>query len=219
VSKTQPTVTVRSYLERGWYWSVRTALWVVFKLAFRLRWCGTEQLPRFGPLILVTNHQSYLDPILVGIPAPRMLRFLARDTLFFWPLRPFIRSLGAVAIDREGGGLSGLKQSLALLKLGEALVVFPEGTRSRDGRLGLLKPGFCSIARRGRATLVPVGIAGAFSAWPRGRRFPHPAPIGLAFGLPLTPDRFEALSDEALLAQIHEQLQMCMERAAELHAS
>jgi 1-acyl-sn-glycerol-3-phosphate acyltransferase len=115
-----------------------------------------------------------------------------------------IRSLGAVPIDRERGGLGGIKATLQLLKAGEAVLVFPEGTRSRDGRLQPLMPGFCTLARRGGATVVPVAIDGAFAAMPRGSRFPRPWPIRLTFCRAILPDEQMRLSDEELAELVAE---------------
>src|SRR6185295_16241518 len=98
----------------------------------------------------------------------------------------WIRSLGAVPIDRERGAIGGIRTTLELLKNGEAVVVFPEGSRTPDGKLHPLLPGFCLLARRSGATIVPVAIDGAFKALPRGSHFAWPAPIRLAFSEPLT---------------------------------
>jgi 1-acyl-sn-glycerol-3-phosphate acyltransferase len=148
---------------------------------------------------LVSNHQSHLDPVLVGIACPRQMRFLARHTLFHWPMSWLIRSLGAVPIDRERGGLGGIKTTLKLLQEGEAVLVFPEGTRTQDGRLQPLMPGFSALARRSGATLVPVAIDGAFAAMPRGSRFPRSAPIKLSFCSAISPTEQASLSDDELV--------------------
>src|SRR6185436_3601001 len=88
-----------------------------------------------------------------------------------------IRSLNAVPIDQEGIGKDGIRTILEQLQLGRAVVVFPEGERTPDGRMLPLKPGIHLLIKRTQAPIVPVGIAGAFDAWPRGRRFPMPAPL------------------------------------------
>jgi 1-acyl-sn-glycerol-3-phosphate acyltransferase len=155
-----------------------------------------------GPVLLVSNHQSHLDPVLVGIACPRQMRFLARHTLFFWPLSWLIRSLGAVPIDRERGGLSGIKTTLKLLHAGEVVLVFPEGTRTQDGRLQPLQPGFCALARRSHTTVVPVAIDGAFAAMPRGRSVPRARPIRLTFCPAIALDEQSSLSDEELAQRV-----------------
>ena len=174
-------MTTRSRLGRIWYAVLWCPCWAIAKLAFRFHSTGREHVPATGPVLLVANHQSHLDPVLVGIACPREVRPLARHSLFFWPLSWLIRSLGAVPIDRERGGLGGIKAMLKLLGAGEVVLVFPEGTRTKDGHLQPLMPGFCALARRSGATVVPVAIDGAFAALPRGSRFPRPRPISLTF--------------------------------------
>ena len=94
---------------------------------------------------MLSNHQSHLDPVLVGLASDQRLNYLARDTLFgFAPFRWLINSLDAIPIDREGLGLGGLKETLKRLKRGESVLMFPEGTRTRDGEVGRLRPGFCA---------------------------------------------------------------------------
>jgi 1-acyl-sn-glycerol-3-phosphate acyltransferase len=166
---------------------------------FRFDYFGRSCVPASGPVLLVSNHQSHLDPMLVGIACPRQMRALARHSLFFWPLSWLIRSLGAVPIDRGGSGLSGIKAVLRFLGDEETVLVFPEGTRTRDGTLQPLQGGFCALARRSGATIVPVSIDGAFAALPRGSSFPRPRPISLTFGKPIAPVEFAPLSDDELV--------------------
>ena len=132
--------------------------------------------PPTGRCLLVSNHQSHLDPVLVGLACPRQLKYLARHDLFFWPFSWWIRALGAVPIDRKRGAVGGMKTTLKLLKQNEAVLVFPEGSRTYDGQLQPLRPGFCLLARRSGATIVPVAIQGAYAAMPRGSTFPAASP-------------------------------------------
>jgi 1-acyl-sn-glycerol-3-phosphate acyltransferase len=165
---------------------------------FRFRYTGRAHVPARGPLLLVANHQSHLDPVLVGIACPRPTGAMARHSLFFWPLGGLIRSIGAVPIERGRAGLAGFKQVLGRLRVDEPMLVFPEGTRSPDGRLQPFQPGFCTLARRSGATIVPVAIIGAYAAMPRGSRFPRPKPVSLAFGRPITNQQYSELTDEQL---------------------
>jgi 1-acyl-sn-glycerol-3-phosphate acyltransferase len=164
-------------------------------------------VPSTGGGLLLSNHQSHLDPVLVGLACPRRLNYLARDSLFdFPPLGWLIQSLDAIPIDREGVGLSGLKETLRRLKQEELVLLFPEGTRTPDGRIGPLRPGFCAITRRGRVPLVPVAIDGAFAAFPRTARLPRPARIALVFGEPVSAADAAELGDEALVAEVQRRL-------------
>ena len=190
---------------RLWYRLVRLVCGVAFGLLFRFRVDGTDNMPPAGPVLVLSNHQSHLDPVLIGVASPRQLRFLARQTLFFWPLGCLIESLGAIPIDRDAG-VAGLRATLRVLRDGQALVLFPEGTRTADGRLQPLQAGFLPVSRRSGATLLPVGIAGAFDALPRGRKIPRFVPIAVKFGQLLPPDELENLSNEQLRAVVSDRL-------------
>lgn len=145
---------------------------------FSLRLEGRRHMPRKGPALLVANHQSFLDPVLVGLAAYRQLCFLARKTLFRHPLFSLlIRSLNAVPIDQDSVGKEGIRAILEELHQGQAVLVFPEGERTSDGAIHPLKPGVHLLIKRTQAPIVPVGIAGAFDAWPRWRKFPLLAPL------------------------------------------
>jgi 1-acyl-sn-glycerol-3-phosphate acyltransferase len=118
-------------------------------------------------------------------------------------------SLGAIPFDREGSGLSGLKESLRQLKRGEMVLVFPEGTRSGDGELGPLRPGFTALAVRSQAAILPVAIEGAFQAWPRWRKFPGRGTIRIHFGRPILPAEIAACEERKLAAEVEQRLREC----------
>src|SRR5687767_3524814 len=104
----QPTSSAKqSVLARLWYAVLWSPCWAISQIYFRYRYSGRGNVPPTGPVLLVANHQSHLDPVLVGIACPRQLKYLARQGLFFWPFSLWIRSLGAVAIDRERGAIGG----------------------------------------------------------------------------------------------------------------
>src|SRR5205085_8789890 len=125
----------------------------------------------------------------------RRMNYLARDTLFRVPvLSQLITFLDAIPIDREGGGLAGLKETLRRLKAGELVLIFPEGTRTRDGSVAPLKPGFISVARRSRVPLIPVGIDGAYQAWPRSAPLPRLGQIAVVVGEPISAEQVAVLS-------------------------
>ena len=158
----------------------------VMRLFFGLRSRGTEHVPATGPVLLVANHVSALDPPLVGGAAPRQLAFLAKAELFEVPLfGALIRRLGAQPLRREGPDAGALRAALRVLKGGGALLVFPEGTRGEEGRLGPAKPGAGMLAVLAGAPVIPVYVSGSGRAWPRGRRFPRPARVTVTFGPPL----------------------------------
>jgi 1-acyl-sn-glycerol-3-phosphate acyltransferase len=175
-----------------------------------MRVSGREHYPVAGAGLVCANHQSYFDPVLVGLTCDRRMNYLARETLFGVPfLGGLIRFLDAIPIDRDGVGLGGLKETLRRLKRGELVLIFPEGTRTYDGEVQPLKPGFCALARRSNAPLIPVGIDGAFHAWPRDARWPRPAVIQIVVGEPLLPAQFATLSDDELVAELERRIRAC----------
>ena len=179
-------------------------------LVFRIRCRGREHVPATGGGLVLSNHQSHLDPVLIGLACDRRLNYLARQTLFrFAPFRWLINSLDAIPLDREGLGIGGIKETLKRLKREELVLMFPEGTRTRDGEVGKLKPGFCALARRANVPLVPVAIEGAFNAWPRSQPLPLPAAIHIQFGAPLLPADIAPLDDTQLLAEVDRRIRAC----------
>jgi len=150
--------------------------------------------------------------MLVGLGCDRRLNYLARDTLFRSPAFGWlIRWYDAIPIQRDGFGIAGIKETLRRLKRGEMVLIFPEGTRTLDGKIAPLKPGFCSLARRGKVALLPVALAGAYEAWPRGNKFPRCGKIRLRFGPPITPTEVAAMSDEELIDCLQSRISECFE--------
>jgi 1-acyl-sn-glycerol-3-phosphate acyltransferase len=204
----------RSIARTLWYNALHAASRLASVLLLGMRVSGRSHVPRQGGLLVCANHQSHFDPVLVGLALDRRLNYLARDTLFrFAPLRWLIQSLDAIPIDREGLGLSGIKETLRRLKRGEAVLIFPEGTRTIDGHVAPLKPGFVALARRGRVPLLPVGIDGAFAAWPRTQVLPRMETIHVAIGQPMTPQLVNQLSDQQLLEELGRRLHDCQAQA------
>jgi len=203
-----------SYL---WYETVYWACALALTLGFSLRIEGKRNIPRRGPVLLIANHQSFLDPVLVGLATPRQLHFLARQSLFrHWPLALLIRSLNAVPIHHEGLGKEGLKTILEQLRAGRAVVVFPEGTRTPDGAVHPLRAGVQLLIKRVQAPIVPVGIAGAFDAYPRTAPYPKFSPIFLpatkatiavSVGKPLDPARYATMPREQALKELFDKIQ------------
>jgi 1-acyl-sn-glycerol-3-phosphate acyltransferase len=163
---------------------------VLMKLLFRLETHGTENVPARGPLLIVANHSSVLDPPLVGGAAPRRLTFLAKAELFRVPgFGALIRRLGAQPLRRDGADASALRAAQRALHDGGALLVFPEGTRGDEGILRPAKPGAALLAMQTGVPVVPAYVSGSGRAWPRGRRLPRPAKVVVTFGAPFTFER------------------------------
>jgi 1-acyl-sn-glycerol-3-phosphate acyltransferase len=158
----------------------------LMRAMWRLEGRGMEHVPGTGPVLLIANHSSVLDPPFVGGVAPRQLSFLAKAELFGVPgFGRLIRALNARPVRREGADAGALRAALRVLEQGGALLVFPEGTRGVEGRLREPKPGAALLAVLSGAPVVPVLIGGSGAAWPRGRALPRPAKVVVTFGPPL----------------------------------
>ena len=210
----------RSLAQRLGYDTLRVLARLTSVLLFRLRIAGRENWPAAGGGLVCSNHQSYFDPPVIGLTCNRRMNYLARDGLFHVPgLKQLIQFLDAIPIDREGGGLAGLKETLKRLKAGELVLIFPEGTRTHDGEVAPLKPGFIAVARRSRVPLIPVALDGAFQAWPRSARLPRPPRLAVVIGPPIQPDEVAALSDDDLLAELEQRILTCHATARGLRES
>lgn len=201
----------RSFVAWLWYGVLWCPCYALSQLLFRYRFSGKGNVPQQGPVLLLGNHQSHLDPVLVGLACPRQLKFLARDGLFFFPFNLWIKALGAVPINQEGSALAGLRITLGLLKEDNAVLIFPEGSRTPDGQLHEMFSGFCLLARRSQATIVPLALDGAFAALPRGRAFIRPHSIGLTFGQPILPSQYAELPDEELTALVAKRIAQALD--------
>jgi len=170
-----------------------------------------------GGGILLSTHQSMLDPLLIGLSANRRLNYLARKTLFKnFAFGFVIRVLDAIEIDRDRSGLAGLREMLKRLNTGEMVLLFPEGTRTLDGEIGELKPGFIPVARRAQVPLIPIAIVGAYDCLPRGTKWPTRKPIALIVGEPIPSEVYVAMSDTELLAELRQRLVALHFRGKEL---
>jgi 1-acyl-sn-glycerol-3-phosphate acyltransferase len=170
------------------YAVVKTVCFGWFCVFNRLSREGTDHIPRRGAFILAANHCSNLDPVVVGAACPRRLRFMAKEELFRVPLLgTLIDALGAVPVPRSDrqGAAAVLRLTLSRLEAAESVLVFPEGTRSRDGRLGKLEGGVALLAIKTGLPVIPAFLSGTFEALPSGVSFPRPSKIRLRFGEPL----------------------------------
>jgi 1-acyl-sn-glycerol-3-phosphate acyltransferase len=212
-----------SYCWYEWWYGVAFAGLV---LGFSFRTKGRRRIPRRGPVLIIANHQSFFDPIALGVASPRRLLFLARKTLFkpAW-FAWLITSLGGVPMDQEGVAKEGLKTILHHLLAGEAVVVFPEGTRTANGELSPLKPGVQLLIKRAQAVIVPIGIAGAFEAMPYWRKIPTLSPLFLPpgkstiavwVGRPLDARRLVNMTREQVVVELTGEIQKVKDQAERL---
>lgn len=149
---------------------------------------GRENIPASGGFVIASNHCSFFDPPILAIASPRPLSYFAKQELFANPyFSAVIQKLGAFPVERGSGDQAALARAIQLLTAGYALVIFPEGTRSRDGRLARAKLGAALMAVKANVPILPVFIDGSFQAWPKGGAIRR-APVRVRIGAPLYPD-------------------------------
>jgi 1-acyl-sn-glycerol-3-phosphate acyltransferase len=158
----------------------------IYATYFRWRVYNPERVPLKGPLILAANHASFIDPPLVGAGIKRDINYLARDTLFRFPVvGTVLRSWNSVPVDRDGGGAAGLKAILDRLLAGGAIILFPEGTRTHDGKLQPARSGIGLTVIKSQAPVVPARVFGTYEAYGRHHTFPRPRRIAVKYGRPM----------------------------------
>lgn len=185
-----------------------------FWLGYRSR--GLENIPQSGGGLMVINHQSFLDPLLAGLPLTRPVSFLARDSLFRVPLiRWILRHTYVMPINREAASTASLREAIRRLQHGFLVGIFPEGTRTTDGAVGALKPGFLALMRRSRLPVYPVGISGAFEAMPRNSVMLWPRRVRVVYGTPISTELIESFGrdEDGLLALVRDRLIACQAEA------
>lgn len=167
----------------------------IYGTYFRWRVFNPERVPLKGPVILAANHASFIDPPLVGSGVHRDINYLARESLFRFPLfGAYLRALNSVPVDRDGGGAKGLKMILDRLLAGGAIILFPEGTRTSDGKLQPARSGIGLTVIKSEAPVVPVRIFGSFEAFGRHMKVPRPHRVMVKYGRVMM---FKELREEA----------------------
>lgn len=196
------------------YTILKPIAFLLMRLLFRIEGRGVAHVPAAGPLLVVANHVSVLDPPLVGGVSPRPLCFLAKAELFEVPLfGRFIHALNARPVRREGSDARALRTALRLLEAGRALLIFPEGTRGEEGVVREGRPGAGMLAVMSGAPVVPAYIAGSGRALPKGRVLPRPAKVRVTFGPPLS---FKAGDQESRKDRYRDATQAMMRAIAQL---
>jgi len=168
------------------YYLCYTLSKIITRLFFSLRVVHSERMIEEGPLIVASNHQSFVDPPLVGICSKRDLYYLARKTLLNIPLLgKLLPHINVIPVDRDGNDMSALTTIIRLIRSGKGVVLFPEGTRSPDGSLQRGKQGIGLIIAKSKAPVQPVRVFGAFEAFPKGSGKISPIPLTVVIGEPL----------------------------------
>jgi 1-acyl-sn-glycerol-3-phosphate acyltransferase len=190
------------------YWVVKAILWPVLNVLFRPWAEGTENVPREGPAILASNHLSFSDHFFAPLPLPRKVVFLAKSEYFTGSglkgliSRAFFSGVGQIPVDRSGGKASerALATGLRVLAAGDVLGIYPEGTRTPDGRLYRGKTGVARLALEGKAPVIPTAMIGGFEFQPPGRITPRfRIRPGVRFGKPLDFSRYYGLEQDRIV--------------------
>lgn len=168
-------------------------------------------------LLIASNHQSFLDPMLIGLALPCPIDYMARSSLFSVPgFGALIGTLGAHPVERGRIDRSGLRAILHVLRSDRPLLMFPEGTRSDDGSLGTFKSGVGTLAVRCNVPVLPACVEGAFESWPRHRALPRPGRAAVAYGEFIETD---GLGEPEVTARMKEQIEGMQDRLKEYLAA
>ncbi len=196
VPRPTPYYRFNRLLMRG----IAPALW-------RIRVFGRRHEPPRGGAVYIANHQSFLDPMLVGFALTRPLNYMARDSLFRVPgLGWWIRSVNAFPVKRGKADTGAIKEAMRRLKQGRQVVVYAEGTRTRDGRVGPFLPGVAVLAQRSADWAIPVTIEGAFDVWPRTQLLPWGGQIVVRYGRAIPRAQARAQSAQAFVDRVRDEI-------------
>ena len=189
----------RSFIRVAWWDFGALLCWSMLKVCYRLRRLHRERVPKTGALLVISNHQSFLDPMVNGVTVwDRQFTALAK--------------VSARPIRREGGDLEAMKMAISELEAGRVVIMYPEGTRSPDGSLQDFKRGVLLLIKRVKPTVLPMGVTGTFAAWPKGQKFPHArGRVVCLCGEPISGEALAKLSSEEALAVMRDAV-------AKLHA-
>ena len=197
------------------YWLVKAILTPILRLLFRPTIKGGQHLPAEGAAILAGNHTTFLDNFMIPLVVPRRVTFLAKSDYFTgrgpkgWLQKQFFSGVGMIPIDRSGGEASeaALRTGLRVLTDGDLLGLYPEGTRSPDGKLYRGKTGVARMALEAGVPVIPVGLVGMFALQPAGRMMPKLGKVEVRIGRPLDFSRYAGMEgDRFVLRSITDEI-------------
>jgi 1-acyl-sn-glycerol-3-phosphate acyltransferase len=199
-----------------WWLTIQFTLRFVFTVWLRYRARGIDKIPAAGGGLIVADHQSFLDPLLIGLPLSRPVSYVARDTLFPVPVIGWVlRNTYVMPIKREATSSATIRAAVERMQQGFLVGMFPEGTRCRQGEVGEFRPGFAALVRRAKLPVYPVAIAGAYQAMPRGIWWLKRRTVTVVFGDALPADEVERYCQRG---QEHHLVSLARERIIALHA-
>ena len=190
------------------YWFTCYTTYFLLKLFYKLEVVGKDQIPD-GPAIIAPNHVSFLDPVIIGSTSPKEIHFLAnarlfKHRLFGW----YIAQLNSHPVQTASNDTQAVKKILQLLGEGKRVMIFPEGTRSADGKLQPLKLGCAMLSIHSRSPIIPTWIEGTYEIWPKNQKLPHPrGKIKITYGSPIDPDQIQASSKKEAQILLTKQLE------------
>jgi len=189
------------------YRAMRRIFQVTMSAFWKTRVFNRYHEPADGGVVYICNHQSFLDPILMSFALRRPMNFMGRDSLFHIPIfKQMISSVNCFPVKRNTADISALKEAMRRLKNGGQVVIFAEGTRTRDGRIGEFLPGVALLAQRAADWTVPVLIDGAFEAWPRTQLFPGLGNIVVQYAPPIPQAEARKAGSEQFIVDIRRKL-------------
>lgn len=194
-------------LQRIWYAALQLIARGFYITLLLGRAFHRDRVPESGGLLVVSNHQSFLDPVLAALPIGRPFNPMARDSLF--RQRAFawlIRSLYAFPVKRGRADLGAIREAIRRLKRGNIVLVFPEGTRTRDGTIRPLLAGMIVIAQRSGVPVLPMVIDGAYQCWPRDRRLPTLGQVRVIYGEVIPAEEVRGATPEEMAARLQREM-------------
>ena len=187
---------------------------ILARVFFRMRVVHPERMIESGPLILAVNHSSFFDPPLAGICSRRAVYFLARKTLLQWPFfGPLFPDMNVIPVERDGNDMSALREVIKKIREGNGVLLFPEGTRSKDGNIQPARAGIGLVIAKTGAPVLPMRIFGAYDAFPKNSKRLHFTQITVVIGEPLV------FSPNDLASATRETYQMLSDRVMEAIAA
>ncbi len=180
-------------------------MWLLLRIFYRYKCYGKEHVPRTGPVLFISNHQSNFDPAIVGVLiSDRPFKGIAKEELFNSKLlSAYMHGFGVISIKRGESDTTAIRSALSELYSGRCVMMFPEGTRTQNGEVGKFQRGFWLLAKKSKATILPIGIDGAFDAYPIGSKPKLRGNIKAVAGNPIQSEELLSMGEENGTVYVH----------------